>query len=63
MLGLGSVGMAQELFLRTDPNLIKVYVCLGLMLGPVVLEAAWRARNPMPAVTPPGESSSQSVSP
>lgn len=62
MLALGSAGMAQELFLRADPNLPKVYVCLGLILGPAALEAWWRARNPIDG-TRPAESSSSSVSP
>jgi len=45
MLGLGSGGMAKELFLVPTPNLVRVWVCIGLMLGPAVLEAWWRARN------------------
>jgi hypothetical protein len=63
MLGLGSTGMAKELFLVSQPNLVRVWVCIGLMLGPAMLEAWWRARNPTPIGGQQQTPSSSSVVP
>jgi hypothetical protein len=63
MLGLGSTGMAKELFLVPQPNLVRVWVCIGLMLGPAMLEAMWRARNPTPPVEQQQTPSSSPVVP
>jgi hypothetical protein len=60
MLGLGSAGMAKELFFVPKPDLIRVWVCIGLMLGPAVLEAWWRAKNPTPSPEPSEPSASPS---
>lgn len=62
-LCLGSAGLTRELFLVDSPNMIRVWVSIGLLLGPAVLLSWWRARNSMP---PPSESvlpSSESSSP
>jgi hypothetical protein len=63
MLGLGSAGMTHELFLVDAPNMIRVWVCIGLLLGPAALNSVWRMRNPLPdtptaAGSPPSPSSS-----
>lgn len=52
MLALGSAGMAHELFLVAAPDMIRVWVCIGLLLGPAALASVWRARNPLPESTP-----------
>lgn len=46
MLGLGSAGMARELFLRPQPNLVTVGICMALMLGPAAVVVWLRARTP-----------------
>ena len=61
MLGLGSGGMTKELFFVPTPDLTRVWVCIGLMLGPAVLEAWWRARN-TPTAPQQQVGSSESVS-
>lgn len=48
MLGLGSGGMAQELFIADAPNMVRVWVSIGLLLGPAALNSVWRMRNPLP---------------
>jgi hypothetical protein len=58
MLGIGSAGMVRQLFLVPKPDLTVVWVCIGLMLGPAVFEAWWRARNSVPAAAPETSSSS-----
>jgi hypothetical protein len=65
MLGLGSAGMAHELFLIAIPNMVRVWVCIGLLLGPAALASVWRIRNPLPELppTPTGVGSSPSPSP
>lgn len=63
MLGLGSAGLTRELFLVDTPNLIRVWVSIGLTLGPAVLLSWWRARNPLPDITPTQEQPSPSSSP
>jgi hypothetical protein len=55
--------MAKELFLVSQPNLVRVWVCIGLMLGPAMLEAWWRARNPTPIGGQQQTPSSSSVVP
>jgi hypothetical protein len=60
MLALGSAGMANELFVEAEPNLVRVWVCIGLLLGPAALHSVWRARNPLP---PEPEVTSTAVSP
>jgi hypothetical protein len=62
MLGLGSAGMARELFIVQRPDIVRVWVCIGLLLGPAVLESWWRARNPLPDATPSPTASSSSQS-
>jgi hypothetical protein len=62
MLGLGSAGMTKELFFVPKPDLVRVWVCIGLMLGPAVLEAWWRARNTSPVAEQPTRSSSSASS-
>lgn len=65
MLCLGTSGMYRELWIVPEPNLIRVSVCIGLLLGPAALLSWWSARaTPPPSVPPsPGlESSSQSPS-
>jgi hypothetical protein len=48
MLVLGSAGMTHELFLVPAPDMVRVWVCIGLLLGPATLNSVWRARNPLP---------------
>jgi hypothetical protein len=50
-LALGSGGMVHELFLVSHPDMLRVSVSIGLLLGPAALYATWRLRNPDP-VTP-----------
>jgi hypothetical protein len=60
-LALGSGGMVHELFLTPSPNMVRVSVSIGLLLGPAALYATWRLRNPEP-VTPSGGGSPSSPS-
>jgi hypothetical protein len=60
MLGLGSAGMIHELFLVAAPNMVRVSVSIGLLLGPAALNSWWRLRNPEPTPTPVGPSPSPS---
>jgi hypothetical protein len=62
MLALGSGGMAQELFIAAEPNMIRVWVSIGLLLGPAALNSVWRMRNPLPEPTHTGVSPSPSPS-
>lgn len=62
MLVLGSLGMARELFLEPKPNLVRVGICMGLMLGPAAIWVWWRARNPESTPSEPGSPSPQSHS-
>ena len=66
MLGLGSAGMTHELFFIATPDMVRIWVCIGLLLGPAALNSVWRMRNPLPeqptstAVSPsPSRSPSQ----
>lgn len=52
MLALGSAGMTHELFLVPAPDMVRVWVCIGLLLGPAALASVWRARNPLPQESP-----------
>jgi hypothetical protein len=56
MLVLGSAGLTRELFLAGKPDLIRVWVSIGLVLGPAVLESLIRAytgtRTGGPSETP-----------
>jgi hypothetical protein len=61
-LALGSGGMVHELFLVQSPNMVRVSVSIGLLLGPAALYAAWRLRNPEPQSTPNGAGSPSSPS-
>lgn len=61
MLGLGSAGMTHELFFIQAPNMVRVWVCIGLLLGPAALNSVWRMRNPLPE--PPPTSTSTAVGP
>jgi hypothetical protein len=62
MLGLGSAGMTHELFLVLKPDLVRVWVSIGLLLGPAVLESWLRARTPIPLSGPSEAVSSSSPS-
>lgn len=46
MLGLGTAGMARELFLEPRPDLVRVGICIPLMLGPAAVWVWLRARTP-----------------
>ena len=66
MLVLGSAGMAHQLFLVPAPDMVRVWVCIGLLLGPAALNSVWRMRNPLPGEstpTPTGVSPPSSPSP
>lgn len=69
MLALGSGGMSQELFIAGQPNMVRVWVSIGLLLGPAALNSVWRMRNPLPesptvaTPTPAGPQPSPSSSP
>lgn len=52
MLALGSAGMTHELFLVDAPNMVRVWVSIGLLLGPAALASVWRVRNPLPESPP-----------
>jgi hypothetical protein len=57
MLMLGSAGLTRELFLVVGkPDLVRVWVSIGLVLGPAVLESLIRAytgtRPGAPSETP-----------
>lgn len=52
MLALGSAGMIHDLFLVAEPNMVRVWVCIGLLLGPAALNSVWRMRNPLPEPPP-----------
>jgi hypothetical protein len=62
MLGLGSAGMARELFWVPvkDMSMARVTVCMLLMMGPALVWVWWRAR--LPANTPSGSDSPSSAS-
>lgn len=53
MLGLGSGGMTRELFFVDAPNMVRVWVGIGLLLGPAALNSMWRMRNPLDSETTP----------
>jgi hypothetical protein len=64
MLVLGSAGMTRELFFTVEPNMVRVWVCIGLLLGPAALNSVWR-RQPLSGETTPTDglrSSSRSSS-
>jgi hypothetical protein len=67
MLVLGSAGMVHELFLVSSPNMVRVWVSIGLLLGPAALNSVWRMRNPeqvsIPTAVGPSSSPSSSQSP
>jgi len=52
MLLLGSAGMTRELFFTEEPNMVRVWVCIGLLLGPAALNSVWR-RQPLSGETTP----------
>lgn len=54
MLVLGSAGMAHELFLVHEPNMLRLSVSIGLLLGPTALYSVWRMRNPTQQPTSTG---------
>lgn len=58
MLGLGSAGMTRELFFVPEPNMVRVWVGIGLLLGPAALNSVWRARNPLGLESTPAAPSS-----
>ncbi len=68
MLVLGSAGMTWQLFFVPEPNMVRVWVSIGLLLGPAALNSVWRARNPLPeqptptASSPPSSPSASSPS-
>jgi hypothetical protein len=57
MLALGSAGMTWQLFFVPEPNMVRVWVCIGLLLGPAALNSVWRIRNPLPEQPTPTVSS------
>lgn len=57
MLALGSAGMTWQLFFVPEPNMVRVWVCIGLLLGPAALNSVWRIRNPLPEQATPTVSS------
>jgi hypothetical protein len=57
MLALGSAGMARELFFVDKPDMLRVSLAIGMLLGPAALNSLWR-RPPFP-----GEPTSTDVSP
>ena len=62
-LALGSAGMVWQLFLVAELDMTKVWICIGLLLGPAALNSVWRMRNPLPDPPTPtavGPSSSPS---
>lgn len=61
MLLLGAGGMVRDLYLIDSPNVERVWVEIGLLLGPAALNFAWRARN-TPPVEPTQTSPSSSPS-
>lgn len=66
MLALGSAGMTRELFFVPEPDMRRVWVCIGLLLGPAALNSVWRMRNPLesePTPTAVSPSPSPSSSP
>jgi hypothetical protein len=65
MLVLGSAGMTHELFFVPTPDMVRVWVCIGLLLGPAALNSLWRLRNPLPEqqTTSTGGSPSPAPSP
>lgn len=64
-LALGAGGLTRELFLATTPNMARVWVSIGLVLGPAVMLAWWSARAGIPpqsgAQSQPSDSSSRSL--
>lgn len=52
MLALGSAGMTRELFFIVEPDMRRVWVCIGLLLGPAALNSVWR-RQPLPGDSTP----------
>lgn len=56
MLILGSAGMTHELFFVEEPNMVRVWVCIGLLLGPAALNGFWRLRNALPEEGGPQQS-------
>lgn len=64
MLLLGSAGMTHELFLVDPPNMVRVWVSIGLLLGPAALNGWWLRRIPeQPTSTAVSPSSSPSSLP
>jgi hypothetical protein len=63
MLLLGSAGMTHELFIVPAPDMVRVWVCIGLLLGPAALNSAWRARNQLPESPPTHTAAGSSPSP
>lgn len=61
MLCLGTSGMYRELWIVEKPDLIRVTVCVGLLLGPAAMLSWWAARTSSPVPpSQPSESSSPS---
>lgn len=58
--------MTRELFFVVEPNMVRVWVSIGLLLGPAALNSVWRMRNPLdsePTSTAVSPSRSPSSSP
>jgi hypothetical protein len=47
MLALGSAGMTRELFFAAELDMRRIWLCIGLLLGPAALHSLWR-RQPLP---------------
>jgi hypothetical protein len=65
MLGIGSAGMARELFLvpAKDFSLVRVGICMVLMMGPAAAWVWWRSRLSESTLSEPGSPSAVSRSP
>lgn len=57
MLALGSAGMTRELFFTAELDMRRIWLCIGMLLGPAALNSVWR-RQPLS-----GESTPTDVSP
>ncbi len=63
MLGLGSVGMVNELFIVMEPRWAGLVVSTMLLMGPSFITAAWQAYNAARRLALPEGSSPHSPTP
>jgi hypothetical protein len=52
MLALGSAGMTRELFFAGELDMRRIWLCIGLLLGPAALNSVWR-RQPLSGESTP----------